>query len=204
MDIYMRLSKLRERILLCKKCASAVAGTKNFPFEQSFDWIPNEVTILFLAHEPPNLNNYFYTNPQSVFTRTVLKLLFKANLLSREALKDFFMKGFYLTDISKCHRGKPAQCGEFLKEEIEVLKPKIVCTLGRNASSFVLKNSNVSFRDIVGGFIDKALVKDEYQGVKYFFACYFPLTAPIRNEVRICHFENLGKILSAKPNAERD
>lgn len=204
MHIYPRIEQLRTKIMSCKKCTKAVAGTKNFPFEKSFDWIPNEVTILFLAHEPPNSDNYFYTNPQSMFTKTLLKLLFKANLLSREDLEDFVIKGFYLTDISKCHRGEPANCGEFLKEEIELLKPEIVCTLGRNALSFVLKNSDVSFKDIVGGFIDKALIKEEYQRVKYFFSCYFPLTAPVRNEVRIRHFENLWKILSTKPNAERD
>lgn len=204
MDIYTRLSKLRDRILLCKKCTKAVEGTKNFPFKQSFDWIPNELTILFLAHEPPNSNNYFYTNPNSMFTTTVLKLLVRADLLTYGNLDDFVTKGFYLTDIAKCHRGEPAQCSEFLREEIEILNPRIVCTLGKNALNFILKDSIKNFRKTVGSFIDNSLIKEEYQGDRHFFSCYFPLTAPVRNEVRVSHFKNLGAILSADLSTEQN
>lgn len=197
MDIYTRLDQLRTKILSCKNCKKAVLETKNFPFKKSFEWIPHKVTILFLAQEPPNSDNYFYSNQNSIFTKTILKLLVSSDLLIHENLEDFVMKGFYLTDIAKCHRGQPDGCSDFLIEEIDILNPKIICTFGKNALNFILKDSVNNFRKAVGNFIDKSLIKEKYQGNRYFFSCYFPLTAPVRNELRVAHLKKLRDILFA-------
>ncbi|MCS7203730.1 MAG: hypothetical protein NZ809_04715 [Thermodesulfovibrio sp.] len=189
-----KLIELRNLINACQICHRANIEYKNFPFKTTLEWIPRETKILFLAQDPPANQNYFYSNPESRFTQKLLKLLVSSELLKENQLEDFVKEGYYLTDAAKCSCGDQKNCKKFLIEEIDIIKPKIICTLGLQALKSLLKRQKLTLKKFVGRGVPSSILKNEFSSI-YVFSCYFP-TAMVKDEIKIRHFKILNGLLN--------
>lgn len=190
------LKKLREDIINCNECIHAERDIKIFPFINSFQFIPINTRILFLAQDPPrNSQNYFYFNYNSQFTKRILNLLFKADILSNPTMQDFVQKGFYLTDSVKCLCGNIEKCRGFLLRELHIVKPKIICTLGSFALKSVVKEKRVTLKEFSGKIVQITSLIDDFIINIPVFSCYFPIRSKVSDKDRIEHFIKLKDIL---------
>ena len=147
---------LSARIDNCTKCVDlGLASSDRLDTHQKpyidFDvekrWKPGKVSVLFIAESPPwnGKQRYFY-NPDVVEKRINLrKEVLK--YLNLNSLKEFTDKGYFLVDTIKCRLNKSKKiktplritsiskvCAEqFLRREIEELKPPTIFVLGNTA-----------------------------------------------------------------------
>jgi uracil-DNA glycosylase len=208
-----KLKNLKEQIEICDKCKEKIGekniSMKNYPFKKGFDFVPEEVKIMFIAEEPPNTGNYFYEkNKRDSVRSSLFGLLKDANIFDfqsidiiltsniEDATKDFTKKGFYLADIVKCPNGSAKDCLCFLKHEIEILNPRIICTLGNKATKTFVKEKNIKFEEIIKDnlFLQKNRIIDDFNSYKI-FPCYFPTTTPVTNKEKVERFKMLKNYL---------
>lgn len=128
----MKLKEIAEKIKNCKKCELWKNRTNAVPGEGN----PN-AKIMFIG-EAPGRNEDLYGIPFCGRAGAVLD-----DLLSEIGLK---REDVFITNVVKCRPPgnrdpKPeeiAACSPFLDEQIKVINPKIIVTLGNYATSYIL------------------------------------------------------------------
>ncbi len=128
-----KLQLLKEEILNCKKCP--LWKTRNNPVlgEGSLN-----DGIMFIG-EAPGFNEDKQGKPFVGRAGEVFDELLNSIDLKRERI--------YITNVLKCrppNNRNPSQeeiktCSPYLNEQIEIIKPKIICCLGNFATDYILK-----------------------------------------------------------------
>jgi len=131
------LNKLTQEILNCKKCGLYKTRTNPVVGEGSQD-----TDIIFIG-EAPGFNEDKQGKP----------FVGQAGKIFDELLNSISLKraDIYITNILKCRppqNRNPTQeeiksCSIYLNNQIELIKPKIICCLGNFATDFILKKFNL-------------------------------------------------------------
>ncbi len=109
-------------------------------------WKPDRVKVLFLAESPPwDESIYFYNEKrEGGLSRTLFHYLGIEGATKSEKLLEFKRRGLFLIDTLKCIFRKNVRkkipdklirfsAQEILEDEIETLKPSLICVLGETA-----------------------------------------------------------------------
>lgn len=136
------MSILEEEIRNCRKCALWRFRRNPVPGEGCLD-----ASVVFVG-EAPGYNEDLQGRP---FVGGAGRLLDK--LLSRVGL---CREEVYIANVLKCRPPrnrdpKPSEaeaCTPYLDRQIELIRPRLVMTLGRHSSSYVLSKSNIQVRSI--------------------------------------------------------
>lgn len=166
------LEKLKEQLLKCKRC-SLHETKQNYVFGEGN---PN-ADVLFIG-EAPGANEDKTGKP---FIGTAGKVF--TELLASIDLK---REDIYVANILKCRPPKNRNptnneidlCTTFLSQQIDIIKPKVICTLGNFASSFILKryglNNEMNAISKLHGKVFK--VKNLFETIKI-IPLYHPMVA---------------------------
>ena len=106
---------------------------------------PGQVKILFVGVAPPRMGDHFYSNSSDKLRIALFPLL--SNLgYQCCSVSEFLSHGFFLTHTAKCsvadnwraNRDLSLFCAaEFLRQEIDLLKPHGVCILSKKVGPVV-------------------------------------------------------------------
>ena len=132
-DIEEKLKKIKEEVLACKKCS--LYKTRKYPVIGMGN---HQAKIIFIG-EAPGAQEDKTGNP---FCGRAGKML--DELLNSV---DIERKDIYITNILKCrppaNRDPEEQeiksCSPYLERQIQIIKPEIICSLGRFAMSFLME-----------------------------------------------------------------
>jgi DNA polymerase len=155
----MKLNELYQKIENCQRCSLGKTRTK-LVFGAGSD----EAEVVFVGEAP----GYYEDQKGEPFVGEAGKLL--TELLEKIGIK---RSGVYIANVLKCRppgNRNPAPeeveaCKEYLLQQIEIIKPRIVCTLGNFATQVIL-----------GKKVAISKVKGTPTAVKGFFV--FPLYHP--------------------------
>jgi uracil-DNA glycosylase family 4 len=135
--------KILKKIKTCKKCQGinpqVRADIKKIP-----TIAPKNIELLFISEAPPLGSSYFYWGHSKDVLRKRIFAILNSIGYKVESLEDFVGAGFYLTPTVKCpseENGKNASpsnnaikfCLEHLMDELNHIKPKKICLLGKTA-----------------------------------------------------------------------
>jgi uracil-DNA glycosylase family 4 len=188
------LQELVDQIHACVKCEELTGNkrvqtkAKKIPIDYNEPY--HKVKILFVAESPSTSGGYFYkpngaNNPSSL--RSLLfKQLIGEELMSKPTLEEF-KRNYYLADVVKCpfknlrngRNSAPSRraienCNPFLLEEIKLMQPEIICTLGKNALRGFVKATRFRLGDYQGE-VPKGILSDSFAALGIpVYACYFP------------------------------
>jgi len=145
------LEKIVSEIKECKKCPLHARRKNPVPGEG------NPFSYIMLIGEAPGKEEDLEGRPFVGRAGALLDRLLQSNSISRE-------EDVYITNLLKCRppsnrdprKEEIDQCKEFLERQIELIKPKIVCCLGRHAAQFILKKK-ASIEEVRG-----RIIKSEY------------------------------------------
>jgi uracil-DNA glycosylase family 4 len=125
---------LRERILSCQKCPLS-QGRKNA--------VPGEGNLgaeLMFVGEAPGRDEDIQGRPFVGRAGQLLTKIIHAMKFKREEI--------YITNIVKCrppenrtpHKQEIEMCQDYLREQLEMIKPKVIVTLGKVAADFFIES----------------------------------------------------------------
>jgi len=132
------LVEIRAEIAQCKKCPLASGRKNTVPGEG-----PEDAEIMLIGEGPG-----FYENEQGLpFVGQAGKFL--DALLENAGLR---RERVFITNVVKCRPPgnrdpEPSEleaCGSFLERQIEVIKPKVIVTLGRHSMGRYIPNAKIS------------------------------------------------------------
>jgi uracil-DNA glycosylase family 4 len=133
-----RLNDVRNRVVSCLNCNLYKSRTNAVP------GIGNEKSDVIFVGEAPGRNEDLQGKP---FVGTAGQIL-------SEALEyaGFAREQVYITNVVKCRPPNNRQpiteeriaCKQYLSEELEIIKPKIICILGNTAYSSLLDGSAIT------------------------------------------------------------
>lgn len=107
------------------------------------------IKVMFIAESPPKYGNgFFYDESQnSRFRNKLFKLINSSNLPKVSNISDFNLNRYYLADSVNCRWDKsyktklPNQilknCSQYLENQINLLRPQCIVTLGNYANSSI-------------------------------------------------------------------
>jgi len=133
-----KLEKLKLDVIKCKKCDLCKTRTNSVPGKGNF-----KSDVIFVG-EAPGKNEDKNGEPFiGVAGKKLSNALDEANI-SREDV--------YITNVVKCrppNNRVPSTeerntCQQYLKDEIKIIKPKIICVLGNTAFNSVLGGSEIT------------------------------------------------------------
>jgi DNA polymerase len=133
-----KLEKLKQDVIKCKKCDLSKTRINSVPGKGNF-----KSDVIFVG-EAPGKNEDKNGEPFiGVAGKKLSNALEEANI-SREDV--------YITNVVKCRppnnrvpsTGERSTCQEYLKDEIKIIKPKIICVLGNTAFNSVLGGSEIT------------------------------------------------------------
>jgi len=137
------MDELIAEIRVCRKCRLWSSAKNPVPGEGSLD-----ASLMFIGEAP----GYWEDIEGRPFVGTAGKLLDR--LLTSVSLR---RNEFFIGNIVK-HR-PPANrdprmdeiesCGPYLDRQIQIIRPKIIVTLGRYSAKYVLSKANVNFTGII-------------------------------------------------------
>jgi len=137
------MDELIAEIRVCRKCRLWSSAKNPVPGEGSLD-----ASLMFIGEAP----GYWEDIEGHPFVGTAGKLLDR--LLTSVSLR---RNEFFIGNIVK-HR-PPANrdprmdeiesCGPYLDRQIQIIRPKIIVTLGRYSAKYVLSKANVNFTGII-------------------------------------------------------
>ena len=139
---YRKYLELREQILKCRKCNLWQSRTNPVPGEGDLNSV-----IMFIG-EAPGRQEDIEGRP---FVGPAGKLL--TNLLESIGLR---RDRVYITNVVKCRPPgnrdpRPIEissCSPYLNAEIRIIRPKLIVTLGRHSSSYILNSAGMSVSGI--------------------------------------------------------
>lgn len=182
-----QLEKLNSEMVACSKCALR-KGCKNVvPGEGSA-----EAQIMFIG-EGPGAKEDDLGRP---FVGSAGKFL--DEMLASIKLE---RKDVYITNVVKCRPPnnrdplpeEVAQCWPWLLDQIKIIKPKLIITLGRHSMARFLPEMKIS--EVHGQAMRREI---EGVGSRAFFVLYHPAAAlynPALREVLIKDFKKIPKVL---------
>ena len=127
-----KLDIVRKKVIQCKKCELSKTRTNSVPGMGNF-----HSDVIFVG-EAPGKNEDLKGEPFVGVAGKKLSLALEYAGISREDV--------YITNIVKCRPPKnrvPSKieketCQDFIKNEIRIIKPKIICILGNTAFGSIL------------------------------------------------------------------
>lgn len=147
-----KLKRLKDQVVNCKRCS--LYKTRNLPVIGQGD---HNADILFVGEAPGKNEN-----------ETGIPFCGRAGKILDELLKsvDLNRENVYICNILKCRPPKNRdpkskeikKCTPYLEKQIKIIKPKVICSLGRFAMTFLM--NKYSLKDEV-----KSISKDH--GNKY-------------------------------------
>jgi len=138
---------LKERIIQCQKCALSQRRKNAVPGEGNFG-----AELMFVG-EAPGRDEDIQGRPFVGRAGQLLTKIINAMEFKREDV--------YITNVVKCrppdnrnpHREEIEKCQEYLLEQLEMIKPRVIVTLGKVATdSFV--RSNLGMTALRGNFYE--------------------------------------------------
>jgi len=134
----LELEKIRKKVTICKKCVLHKSRTKAVPGKGNFN-----AELLFVG-EAPGKNEDAQGEPFVGIAGKKLSIALEHAGLSRNQV--------YITNIVKCRPPKnrvpndneKKACETYLKSEINIIKPKIICVMGNTAYHSLLGGSNIT------------------------------------------------------------
>ena len=180
-----KLDSIAENIKVCEKCKLCETRTKAVPGKGNFD-----ADVIFVG-EAPGRNEDIHGEPFVGAAGKRLDMILEDTGIDREDV--------YITNIVKCRPPKnrvPSKqeeeaCNDFIKQEIEIINPKIICIMGNTAYGTLLDGKEITKNH--GKIVEK-------DGRK-FFVTFHP-AATIYNQKLIDELKNdfrkLAKFLGMK------
>ena len=191
MEVYVGFNRLIKGLKECSLCFRS----RKVDYSLVLDYIPVGVRVMFVVYEP--VSGFFYDlSSGCVFRDKFLDLLFEAGLIGGRSLEAFAKRRFYLSYVVKCRGGSVSYCKRFLREEIRVLSPRIICTLGESALRVFLRREETGLREYVGSFVPSRELRSDMTLGTPVFACYYPGRGPVSDSIKVEHFRRLKFYLS--------
>jgi len=133
-----KLETIKQNVIECTKCDLSKTRTNSVPGKGNF-----HSDVIFVG-EAPGKNEDKKGEPFIGIAGKKLSIALEGAGISREEV--------YITNIVKCRPPKnrvPATveretCQEYLKQEIAIIKPKIICVLGNTAFNSLLGGSEIT------------------------------------------------------------
>jgi uracil-DNA glycosylase family 4 len=132
-----KLESIRQNVIECTKCELSKTRIKSVPGKGNF-----KSDVIFVG-EAPGKNEDLNGEPFIGIAGKKLSAALEEAGISRDDI--------YITNIVKCRPPKnrvPSTterntCQEYLKQEISIIKPKIICILGNTAFNSLLGGSEI-------------------------------------------------------------
>ena len=133
-----KLDSIAENIKVCEKCKLCETRTKAVPGKGNFD-----ADVIFVG-EAPGRNEDMHGEPFVGAAGKRLDMILEDTGINREDV--------YITNIVKCRPPKnrvPSKkeeeaCNDFIKQEIEIINPKIICIMGNTAYGTLLDGKEIT------------------------------------------------------------
>jgi len=132
------LETIKQNVINCTKCDLCKTRTNSVPGKGNF-----QSDVIFVG-EAPGRNEDKDGEPFVGIAGKKLSIALDEAGISRESI--------YITNVVKCRPPKNRvpntaernTCQEYLKQEISIIKPKIICILGNTAFSSILGGSEIT------------------------------------------------------------
>ncbi len=132
------LDVIKQNVIKCTKCDLCKTRTNSVPGKGNF-----QSDVIFVG-EAPGRNEDKNGEPFVGVAGKKLSIALEEAGISRDAV--------YITNIVKCRppnnrvpsTSERNTCQEYLKQEISVIKPKIICILGNTAFNSILGGSEIT------------------------------------------------------------
>ena len=138
MEKYQEMKKIRDEVVACQKCQ--LCQERNLPVvgEGSHD-----AKIMFVG-EGPGANEDKTGRPFCGASGKILDQLLNSIGIQREDV--------YISNIVKCrppgnrdpHKEEIQACTPYLEKQIAVIKPVVLCSLGRHSMYFIMEKFGIS------------------------------------------------------------
>ena len=133
-----KLEIIKQKVIECTKCDLSKTRTNSVPGKGNF-----HSNVIFVG-EAPGKNEDKNGEPFIGIAGKKLSIALEGAGISREEV--------YITNIVKCRPPKnrvptaieKGTCQEYLKQEIAIIKPKIICILGNTAFNSLLGGSEIT------------------------------------------------------------
>ncbi len=133
-----KLEVIKQNVIKCTKCNLCKTRTNAVPGKGNF-----QSDVIFVG-EAPGRNEDKNGEPFVGEAGKKLSIALEEAGISRDAV--------YITNIVKCrppnnrvpNTSERDTCQEYLKEEISIIKPKIICVLGNTAFNSILGGSEIT------------------------------------------------------------
>ena len=133
-----RLEPVRQKVIECTKCDLCKTRTNSVPGKGNF-----QSDVIFVG-EAPGRNEDKNGEPFVGVAGKKLSAALEDAGISRDDV--------YITNVVKCrppnnrvpNTNERETCQEYLKKEISIIKPKIICVLGNTAFNSVLGGSEIT------------------------------------------------------------
>jgi len=132
------LENIKENVVECTKCELSKTRTNSVPGKGNF-----HSSVMFVG-EAPGKNEDLHGEPFIGIAGKKLSAALEEARITRDDV--------YITNIVKCRPPKNRvpttnernTCQEYLKQEISIIKPKIICILGNTAFNSLLGGSEIT------------------------------------------------------------
>ena len=132
------LEIIKQKVIRCTKCELCKTRTNSVPGKGNF-----QSDVIFVG-EAPGKNEDENGEPFIGIAGKKLSIALEEAGISRDAV--------YITNVVKCRppknrvpsTGERSTCQEYLKQEISIIKPKIICILGNTAFNSILGGSEIT------------------------------------------------------------
>ena len=133
-----KLDSIAENVRECQKCELCETRIKAVPGKGNFD-----ADVIFVG-EAPGRNEDIHGEPFVGAAGKRLDMILEDTGIDR--------KDVYITNIVKCRPPKnrvPSKkeeesCNDFIKQEIEIINPKIICVMGNTAYGTLLEGKEIT------------------------------------------------------------
>ena len=133
-----KLDSIAENVKKCQKCELCETRIKAVPGKGNFD-----ADVIFVG-EAPGKNEDIHGEPFVGAAGKRLDMILEDTGIDR--------KNVYITNIVKCRPPKnrvPSKkeeesCNDFIKQEIEIINPKIICVMGNTAYGTLLDGKEIT------------------------------------------------------------
>jgi len=133
-----KLESIAENVRECQKCELCETRIKAVPGKGNFD-----ANVIFVG-EAPGRNEDIHGEPFVGAAGKRLDMILEDTGIDR--------KDVYITNIVKCRPPKnrvPSKkeeesCNDFIKQEIEIINPKIICVMGNTAYGTLLDGKEIT------------------------------------------------------------
>ena len=134
----MKIDEVRQEVMGCTKCDLCKTRTKSVPGKGSV-----ESDVIFVG-EAPGRNEDQKGEPFVGAAGNKLSMALYNAGISRDEI--------YITNVVKCrppnnripNADEKSACNEYLQQEIDIIKPKIICILGNTAFNSILGGSEIT------------------------------------------------------------